>query len=174
MINYELSYTKKIKKFNFGANIYYIKGDNLITTVPRTDGAGKINMNTGEFENKGFELSAAYKYGAWKFSANYSYLDMDIPVTGAPENKIYFAVQYTNGNFSAKISEQSITGLYISTGNNAETEDYNLINANVSYKLLPWLKLFVKGENLLNQEYHTYAGFTMPKATFMGGICINL
>lgn len=174
MINYELSYTKKIRKFNFGANIYYIKGDNLITTVPRTDGAGKINMNTGEFENKGFELSAAYTYGAWRFNLNYSFLDMDTPVTGAPENKIYFAVQYTNGKFSAKISEQSINGLYISTGNNAETEDYNLINANVSYKLLPWLKLFVKGENLLNKEYQTYAGFTMPKATFMGGICINL
>ena len=174
MINYELSYTKKIRKFNFGANIYYIKGDNLITTVPRTDGAGKINMNTGEFENKGFELSAAYTYGAWRFNLNYSFLDMDTPVTGAPENKIYFAVQYTNGKFSAKISEQSISGLYISTGNNAETEDYNLINANVSYKLLPWLKLFVKGENLLNKEYQTYAGFTMPKATFMGGICINL
>ena len=174
MINYEVALAKKFRRLKLGVNVFYIKGDNLITTVPRTEGTGMINMNTGKFENYGYEISAAYKLGYWRFDANYSFLDMDTPVTGAPENKIYFAVQYSKGRFSAKISEQGISGLYITTGSNAATEDYNLINANVSYKPLSWLKIFVKGENLLNKEYQTYQGFYMPKATFMGGICVNL
>lgn len=174
MINYEASYAKSFRRLKLGANIFYIKGDNLITTVPRTEGTGMINMNTGEFENYGLELSASYTIGAWRFDANSSYLHMDTPVTGAPENKTYFAVQYSKGKFTAKVSEQCVSDLYITTGNNAETEEYNLLNANVSYKVLPWLKLFVKGENLLGEKYQTYQGFYNPKATFMGGICVNL
>ena len=174
MVNYEASYAKSFRRLKLGANIFYIKGDNLITTVPRTEGTGMINMNTGEFENYGLELSATYTIGAWRFDANSSYLHMDTPVTGAPENKTYFAVQYSKGKFTAKISEQCVSDLYITTGNNAETEEYNLLNANVSYKVLPWLKLFVKGENLLGEKYQTYQGFYNPKATFMGGICVNL
>lgn len=174
MINYEVSYAKSFRRLKIGANIFHIIGKNLINAVPRTEGTGMINMNTGEFKYSGYELSAAYTLNHWRFDANYSYLYMDNPVTGAPENKLYFAAQYSKGKFTAKISEQWISGLYITTGNEAETEEYTLINANVSYKVLPWLKLFVKGENLLNQEYQTYQGFYMPKATFMGGICVNL
>lgn len=174
MMNYEVSYAKNLRRLKLGVNVFYIKGDNLITTVPRTEGQGMINMNTGEFENYGYELSAGYTIGAWKFDANYSYLHMDTPETGAPETKIYFAAQYTKGKFTARISEQSISGLYITTGKDPETEDYNLVNANVSYRILPALRLFVKGENILGEKYQTYKGFYMPKATFMGGICIEL
>ena len=28
----------------------------------------------------------------------------------------------------------------------------------------------VKGDNILAEQYQTYAGFPMPKATFMGGV----
>jgi uncharacterized repeat protein (TIGR02543 family) len=31
-----------------------------------------------------------------------------------------------------------------------------------------------KGDNLLAERYQTYAGFPMPKATFMGGVRVNL
>ncbi len=174
MMNYEVSYAKTLRRLTLGANVYYIKGDNLINTVPRTEGQGMINMNTGEFENYGFELSAAYTIGAWRFDANSSYLHMDTPVTGAPETKTFFAVQYSKGKITARLSEQCVSGLYITTGKDAVTEEYNLLNANFSYRILPAIRLFVKGENLLGEKYQTYQGFYMPKATFMGGICIEL
>ena len=72
----------------------------------------------------------------------------------------------------AEITEPYVPS--ITTGNNAETEEYNLLNANFSYNILPAIRLFVKGENLLGEKYQTYKGFYMPKATFMGGICIEL
>ncbi|MEA5063588.1 MAG: TonB-dependent receptor, partial [Petrimonas sp.] len=32
-----------------------------------------------------------------------------------------------------------------------------------------WLDLFLKGENLLGQEYEINAGYPMPKTTLFGG-----
>ena len=48
-----------------------------------------------------------------------------------------------------------------------------MFHATVSYKVLPWMSVFAKGDNLLAERYQTYDGFYMPKATFMGGVNIN-
>jgi len=62
--------------------------------------------------------------------------------------------------------------LYIATGDNPQKENFTLLDASVSYKVLPWMAIFAKGDNLLAERYQTYAGFPMPKATFMGGVNI--
>ena len=36
------------------------------------------------------------------------------------------------------------------------------------------LEIFVKGENLLGQNYEINSGFPMPGATVFGGISINI
>jgi iron complex outermembrane receptor protein len=51
--------------------------------------------------------------------------------------------------------------------------NYTLVDARVNYRALKWLDVFVKGDNLLGQEYETMLGFPMPRATFMGGISVN-
>jgi iron complex outermembrane receptor protein len=66
---------------------------------------------------------------------------------------------------------QHISGLHISA---TEKEDFTLLNATASYRILPELAVYVKGDNLLAERYQTYAGFPMPKATFMGGVRVNL
>ena len=65
---------------------------------------------------------------------------------------------------------QNVSGLYIDAD---EKENFTLLNATVSYRVLPWLAIFAKGENLLAEQYQTYDGFFMPKATFMGGVSLN-
>lgn len=176
MMNYEVAYSKIMRRLRFETNLFYIKGDNLINVVPRIDGAGMIRQNTGEFENYGFELGVKYALNPnLLFVFNYSYLNMDKPVTGAPENKFFFMADYvSNKKFSSSISLQYVSGLYILTGNDPKTESYALLNANLGYSLFRCLSLFVKGENLLGQKYQTYEGFYMPKATFMGGIKIYI
>ena len=57
--NYELSWRHHINAFNYGLNLYYIKGDNMIQTIP-VDGKPR-NVNTGEIENYGAELEAQYR-----------------------------------------------------------------------------------------------------------------
>ena len=133
-----------------------------------------VRQNTGDFENYGFELSAKYFLNPfWRFSANYSYLNMNKPVTGAPENKICLSADYASDRLSSGVSLQQVSGLYILTGDNPEKESYTLLNAVCSYKVLDFMTVFVKGENLLAQEYQTYSGFYMPKATFTGGVKFN-
>ena len=70
MMNYELAFTQRFHgRGHFGANLFYIKGDNLITTT-RIDGRPR-NVNTGDFKNWGLELSGDYRFTPhWSFNAN--------------------------------------------------------------------------------------------------------
>ena len=174
MINYELSFTQRFNgRGHFGANLFYIKGDNLITNV-RIDGKPR-NVNSGEFKNWGVELSGDYRIDShWSLNANYSHLRMDTPLDGAPEGKLYVGTNFQQGKWAVAAGLQSISGLYLTTGDAPEKENYTLLNATVSYKVVPCATLFVKGENILAEQYQTYAGFPMPKATFMGGVKVSL
>lgn len=171
MMNYELAYTQRIGQHaRIGANIFYIKGKNLINTI-RVDGRPR-NVNTGDFENWGLELSADYiinKY--WTVNGNYSYLRMAKAIEGAPQGKLYLGATYHKDRWTVVGGLQNINGLHISAD---RKENFTLLNATVSYRVLPWLTLFAKGENLLAEQYQTYAGYPMPKATFMGGVTIDL
>ncbi len=173
MMNYELAYTQRIgSRARIGANIFYIKGKNLINTV-RVGGRPR-NVNTGDFENWGLELSADYTINKhWSVNGNYSFLRMDTPIEGAPEGKLYLGATYHKDRWTASAGLQNISGLYIATGANPQKENFTLLNATVGFKALPWLTAFVKGENLLAERYQTYAGYPMPKATFMGGMTFD-
>ena len=170
MMNYELAYMQRIgKKAHIGANLFYIKGKNLINPII-VDGRPR-NVNTGDFENWGVELSADYTINRhWSVSGNYSYLRMATPILGAPEGKLYFGAKYHNEKWTATAGVQNISGLYLTAD---EKENYTLLNATVSYKVLPWMSVFAKGENLLAEQYQTYEGYPMPKATFMGGVTLD-
>ena len=180
MMNYELSFTQRFsQRGHFGANLFYIKGDNLISTV-RIDGKPR-NVNTGEFKNWGLELEGAYRIdNHWSLNANYSHLRMDTPLEGAPEGKLYVGMNFQQGKWAVAAGLQSISGLYLTTGDAPEKENYTLLNATISYKVAPIATLFVKGENMLAEQYQTYmdqttkGGFPMPKATFMGGVKVSL
>lgn len=174
MMNYELSFTQSFgRKGHFGANLFYIKGDNLISTI-RIDGKPR-NVNTGEFKNWGLELEGACRINDhWSLNANYSHLRMDTPLEGAPEGKLYVGMHFQQAKWAVTAGLQSISGLYLTTGNAPEKENYTLLNATVSYQVAPIATLFMRGENLLAEQYQTYAGFPMPKATFMGGVKVSL
>ena len=174
MMNYELSYSQRFGgKGHFGANIFYIKGENLINTV-RIDGKPR-NVNTGDFENWGLELTGDCRIDShWSLNANYSFLHMDTPIEGAPEGKLYIGANFHQGKWTVSAGLQNISGLYIATGDDTEKENYTLLNATVGYKVFPCATLFVRGENILAEQYQTYAGFPMPKATFMGGVKVCL
>lgn len=171
MMNYELSYTQRFQRGHLGANIFLIKGDNLINTVMQSTGR-PLNVNTGSFTNHGFELNGDYQLSDhWSLNANYSYLHMKKAIEGAPESKFYLGANYTCGRFALAMGMQNIAGLYTSA---TTKENFTLLNATASYSILPELTVYVKGDNLLAERYQTYAGFPMPKATFMGGVRVSL
>lgn len=172
--SYEFAFAQDLVnyKLHYGINVYYIDGDNMITTQ-MTNGK-PLNVNTGEIENKGIELEASYNISnVWSVNANYSYLDMETPVIGAPEQKLYVGGRFHKSKWMASAGAQYIGGLYKQVGDKPEQEDFVMVNAQVQFNPLKWLGIWVKGENLLDQDYEINAGYPMPGANFMAGVSVN-
>ena len=166
--NYELSWKHRLGAFNYGANLYYIKGDNMIQTVNRK------NVNTGAIENYGVELEAAYRINNyWSVNTNHSLLHMEHPVIAAPTYKGFLGANYHYNKWTIVAGLQYINGLYTAVGDNEQKENFCLLNATVSYAVWKGLNLWIRGENLLAQSYEINLGYPMPRATFMGGINWN-
>ncbi len=166
--NYELSWRHRICGLSYGVNLFYIKGDNMIQTIERK------NVNTGEIENYGLELEADYRIDShWTLNTNHSFLHMENPVVAAPTYKGFLGANYRCCKWSVVAGLQYISGLYTAVGEKEQKENFCLLNTTVSYTLLPNLTLWVRGENLLAQEYEINLGYPMPRATFMGGVNIH-
>lgn len=166
--NYELSWHHRLGTFNYGLNLYYFKGDNMIQTVERK------NVNTGEIENYGAELEAAWRLdGHWSVTTNHSVLHMKNKIIAAPEYKGFLGANYNRGKWSATAGLQYIDGLYTAIGENATKENFCLLDATVSYALTQGVSLWVRGENLLAQSYEINLGYPMPRATLMAGVHVR-
>ena len=171
--NYELSWRHRMDDgFTYGANIFYIKGDNMIQTMP-VDGKPR-NVNTGEIENYGLEVETKYPLGRYiGIRANASYLHMKNKVVAAPEGMGYIGVDFRKGKWFASLGLQRIENLYTSVGDNETKEGFWLLNASVTYAATRNISLWARGENLLAQKYEINLGYPMPRATFMGGVSVD-
>ena len=170
--NYELSWKHRLSSFTYGANLFYIKGDNMILTQ-QVDGKPR-NVNTGEIENWGFELEAAYHVDSHlSMKANGAYLHMKNKVVAAPELTAYAGVNYRWGKWFATLGLQYIKNLYTAVGNDEKMERFALLDASVTYAATRNISIWARGENLLAQKYEINLGYPMPRATFMGGINVN-
>lgn len=170
LMNYEVSLLQSFPQsgVSFGINLYYIKGDNMIK-VNIVEGR-PLNMNTGEVENKGIELSLSYR--ATKdltLSANYSLLDMTYKIIGAPEHKLYVSGSYTYDRWNFSSGLQYLGNLYTAVMPEPVKDSALLLNGRVNYQATDWLSVFVRGENLLNSKYEINEGYPMPGATLFGG-----
>ena len=170
--NYELSWKHRLSSFTYGANLFYIKGDNMIQTQ-QVDGKPR-NVNTGEIENWGFELEAAYHVDDhWTLKANGAYLHMKNKVVAAPELTTYAGANYRYGKWIATLGLQYINNLYTAVGNDETKENFALLDACVTYAATRNISLWARSENLLAQKYEINLGYPMPRATFMGGVNVN-
>ena len=169
--NYELSWQHRIGRFSYKANVFYLKADNLVGTGLKPDGnIGRIN--TGAFENAGYELQASYRVTPnFSIHANRSYIHQQEgrEQTGTPEYVDYLGIRWQLGRFGLNAGTQHVSNLY--TGSDLQTS--TLVNATASYSLLPTTKLWLRGENLMRQKYEILVGYPMPRATFMVGVNVD-
>jgi len=169
LMNYELSWKHRFNTLTYGINFFYLKGDNMIQTMP-VDGKPR-NVNTGKIENYGAELEAAYRINQhWDITTNHALLHMKNPVLAAPKYKGFLGANYNCHRLGVVAGLQYISGLYTAIGDNEKKENFLLLNATVSYQLIRNLALWVRGENLLAQRYEINLGYPMPRATFMAGV----
>lgn len=170
--NYELSWRHRVNRVKYGANIFYIKGDNMIQTV-RIDGKPK-NVNTGEIENYGAEVEASWIIDSnWVLNTNHSFLHMKNPVIAAPAYKGFLGIDYNyNKKLFVNLGLQYINGLYTAVGQDETKEDFCLLNLAVTYNINKTIAFWARGENLLAQKYEINLGYPMPRAMFIGGVSL--
>lgn len=164
--NYELSWRHRLDGgLNYGVNLFYIKGDNMIQTV------NMKNVNTGEIENYGAELEVKYPIcPSFTINGNASYLHMKNKIVAAPEATCYLGIDYHHDKWLATLGAQYVNHLYTSVGDNETKKNFCLLDASVTYAATEALSLWVRGENLLAQKYEINLSYPMPRATFMGGV----
>lgn len=170
MNNYDFSYLQSLldNRLHLELTLFFAQGENMISTT-MIDGK-PLNTNTGKFINKGFDFGLAYHIlPNLKFSGNYSFLNSDIKITASPKHKAFASLRWNYGKWTFTPNCRYIAGLYLSD-NASETENYALLNCNISRKITPSFTIFLNGENLTDTSYETYAGFPMPGIVVMGGI----
>ena len=165
MNNFEVELRQYLleSRLNIGLSLYYINGENLIHTV-RTDGR-PLNVNTGKFINKGFEVDATFNINSeWSATANYAYLHTDTRLIAAPKNKLFGELTYHPGKWSFTLESLSIWALQTEQ----TEESYSLLNLRASYDLdirgfIP-VTLMAKVDNITDAKYQINYG-----TTFMAG-----
>lgn len=174
--SYEISASQYLfsRKLRYEANLFYIHGDNLIMRLPNPSGSGMLNLNSGKIENLGAEAAVSYRFNAvWSVYGNYSWLHMENPVLASPRHKLNIGADFTKGRWNASTGIQYVNGLCTDLDAGTE-EDFILWNLQCSFRILDWLSVYVKGENLLAQEYEIMAGYPMPRASAIAGVSIEM
>lgn len=173
--NYEIDYSQYLfsQKFSHQVCLFYITGDNLITT--QMVNGKPLNTNTGAIENMGVEYICNLELSSkWKLDANYSYLHMEHPVIASPEHKLYVGGRFAPKRWRISSGLEYISGLYTEVGDQCSQTEYVLWSLRAQFFLCHHFSVWVKGENLLNQDYEINAGYPMPGATIMVGAKLHI
>ena len=173
--SYDFTVSRKWLEGRLGTelSLFQTKGSNIIE-VTVVEGK-RANRNVGAFENKGVEFSTYWQaLDNLRFNANYSYLHMGTIYTGAPVHKAYVSGTWNIGKFAVNLGAMGIKDLYLTTGDDAQKSEYIDLKCRLSWQASSWLTIFVRGENLLNSDYQTMAGFPEPGITILGGLSVSL
>ncbi|MDE6394203.1 MAG: TonB-dependent receptor, partial [Duncaniella sp.] len=170
MLNYELTVGRHLNRWlNVDVTAYYSKGTDMIQTIDMK------NVNTGQFINKGIELSArSHPLDCLQLWATYSYLHTTLDnLTGAPKNQFYLGIGWDAfPKFHADAEFKGVGGLFVADG--MPHEDYATVNLRITYQLIKQMRLFVNLDNITGTRYTINRGYEMPGFTAMGGFKLNL
>lgn len=169
MMNYEMSVSKHFSRY-FTADLtaYYSRGRDMIQVVDNK------NVNTGNFTNKGIEISAKSHPidNLWLF-ASYSFLHTSLNnLVGAPKNQYYIGAELTMWEKLKIAADMKGTGgLYVAE--DVKNQNYILLNLKLTYKICRFADIFTRLENITDTQYTINRGYEMPGFTAMGGIKVN-
>lgn len=163
-------------RFKLGATYFSLDTENLITF----DNFNFIYIQTpGETERQGVELLAAAGLTSWiTVTAGYTYTDTETAEgIRLPRVPRHVLVASLDAKPTDKLS-LNITGRYVADNldaagfppANVAVDDYFLLSAKVGYEVAPGWTAYVRGENLLDEDYVTVVNFNNPGLTVYGGL----
>lgn len=142
---------------------------------------------SGESERRGIEVTLQARLNdAWSVRGSYTYLDATDP-DGAdevrrPENTGSLDVNYAflggrgNVNVGALFNGEQQDNEFVNAtpATRVTLDSYTLMNAAVTFDVTPRVQVFVRGENLLDEDYTEVFGFRSPGAAGYLGVRARL
>ena len=177
----DAGFSYRINKFNtvLSGSIFNIKIDNAISWDPEdpTDWYdGKYNQLGSKSERKGYDLRLNTSINSnSKFGISY------VNTTDENGNSVSnIPKQVINVSLSSKVTDKlsingelqsvsELTGVKSDGSGVVPLKDYNLLNAKLSYLLNGNSKIYLNGENLLDETYETSSGYGTAKRSFYLG-----
>ena len=177
----DAGFSYRINKFNavLSGSIFNIKIDNAISWDPEdpTDWYdGKYNQLGSKSERKGydFRLNTSINSNS-KFGISYANTtdENGNSVSNIPKQVINVSLfSKVTDKLSINGELQSVselTGVKSDGSGVVPLKDYNLLNAKLSYLLNGNSKIYLNGENLLDETYETSSGYGTAKRSFYLG-----
>tara|TARA_B100000401_G_scaffold382062_1_gene284373 strand:- start:541 stop:2430 length:1890 start_codon:yes stop_codon:yes gene_type:complete len=177
----DAGFSYRINKFNavLSGSIFNIKIDNAISWDPEdpTDWYdGKYNQLGSKSERKGYDLRLNTSINDnSKFEISYANTtdENGNSVSNIPKQVINVSLfSKVTDKLSINGELQSVselTGVKSDGSGVVPLKDYNLLNAKLSYLLNGNSKIYLNGENLLDETYETSSGYGTAKRSFYLG-----
>ena len=177
----DAGFSYRINKFNavLSGSIFNIKIDNAISWDPEdpTDWYdGKYNQLGSKSERKGYDLRLNTSINSnSKFGISYANTtdEKGNSVSNIPKQVINVSLfSKVTDKLSINGELQSVselTGVKSDGSGVVPLKDYNLLNAKLSYLLNGNSKIYLNGENLLDETYETSSGYGTAKRSFYLG-----
>ena len=177
----DAGFSYRINKFNavLSGSIFNIKIDNAISWDPEdpTDWYdGKYNQLGSKSERKGYDLRLNTSINSnSKFGISYANTtdENGNSVSNIPKQVINVSLfSKVTDKLSINGELQSVselTGVKSDGSGVVPLKDYNLLNAKLSYLLNGNSKIYLNGENLLDETYETSSGYGTAKRSFYLG-----
>ena len=177
----DAGFSYRINKFNavLSGSIFNIKIDNAISWDPEdpTDWYdGKYNQLGSKSERKGYDLRLNTSINSnSKFGISYANTtdENGNSISNIPKQVINLSLfSKVTDKLSINGELQSVselTGVKSDGSGVVPLKDYNLLNAKLSYLLNGNSKIYLNGENLLDETYETSSGYGTAKRSFYLG-----
>ena len=177
----DAGFSYRINKFNavLSGSIFNIKIDNAISWDPEDPSDwydGKYNQLGSKSERKGYDLRLNTSINSnSKFGISYANTtdENGNSVSNIPKQVINVSLfSKVTDKLSINGELQSVselTGVKSDGSGVVPLKDYNLLNAKLSYLLNGNSKIYLNGENLLDETYETSSGYGTAKRSFYLG-----
>lgn len=138
-------------------NVFENQIDDLIAWAPDASG-NWLPSNVAEATILGAEAEFNAQLGDWRVGANYTWLDTEDKASGKAlphrANQLFNAdVSRRFGDLTLALAVEARSKRYVDGANTQALAGYGLVNARLSWQLLPDLILEAKVNNLLDKDY---------------------
>jgi vitamin B12 transporter len=177
-------------RLRLSATYFEIDTENLIQYVPTDYGSSTgcgvpgyiCNINVaGVTERRGLELSGIALLNDWiALSAGYTYIDTEtasgLRLARVPRHTFVVGIDVQPiDKLELNLTTQYVTDtVEIVAGAPVPLDDYFLVSAKAAYAVAPGWKAYVRGENLLDEDYETTRGFSTAGLSIYGGLQMSL